>query len=350
MNKVGFVEYCPRCGRINPDPACQDCATHAVMMPTAIAEQAQAGFKASTQFVGWPEINKEPLGIKAPRPFDPMNAPSGFVAVQKETGERCALCSFSNDQPACAAAPCQPDARPDESWAYFSPTQHGEPGGLPVSPVQDEREAEKPAASAEPMFWARFGRGRWEFDGPFHHYSIGGGMLRAEQCREWLPLYLGTAPQPDRSLLRRVVDAAWQAATEGNEVPATEWADRIIDGALSGEVGIPTSEPAPLPGNEPEVWKRLQALKNPYHDQAQAHVWDMAIIEAMNAVLRVPQPDRVAELTAEVERLRGLIAAAPDLLEALRELEESTDWVWDNRARVKARAAIAKATGKEAKE
>lgn len=40
-----------------------------------------------------------------------------------------------------------------------------------------------------------------------------------------------------------------------------------------------------------------------------------------------------------------LIAAAPELLEALRELEESTDWVWDNRARVKARAAIAKATG-----
>lgn len=40
-----------------------------------------------------------------------------------------------------------------------------------------------------------------------------------------------------------------------------------------------------------------------------------------------------------------LIACAPELLDALRELEESTDWTWDNPYRVKARAVIAKATG-----
>lgn len=57
---------------------------------------------------------------------------------------------------------------------------------------------------------------------------------------------------------------------------------------------------------------------------------------------------RDGDPSGEAEADARLIAAAPDLLEALRELEESTDWVWDNRARIKARAAIAKATGKEA--
>jgi hypothetical protein len=41
----------------------------------------------------------------------------------------------------------------------------------------------------------------------------------------------------------------------------------------------------PTPGNEPPAWKALQSLTNPYSDQARAHIWDMAIIEAMRTVL-----------------------------------------------------------------
>lgn len=84
---------------------------------------------------------------------------------------------------------------------------------------------------------------------------------RLQALKNPYPFY--TAHQPDRALLRRVVDAAWSSAKESNEVPATDWADRIIDGALSAETK--------------------------------------------------PQPDRVAELEAEVERLnieRGLLRKA----------------------------------------
>lgn len=33
----------------------------------------------------------------------------------------------------------------------------------------------------------------------------------------------------DREWARKIVDAAWNAATESNAVPSTMWADRIID-------------------------------------------------------------------------------------------------------------------------
>src|SRR6266436_2291364 len=39
-------------------------------------------------------------------------------------------------------------------------------------------------------------------------------------------------PTPDRQLLRNIVDAAWQYCTESETVPATDWADLIIDGVL----------------------------------------------------------------------------------------------------------------------
>lgn len=32
-----------------------------------------------------------------------------------------------------------------------------------------------------------------------------------------------------RALYRRIVDAAWNEATESETVPSTDWADRIID-------------------------------------------------------------------------------------------------------------------------
>lgn len=33
-----------------------------------------------------------------------------------------------------------------------------------------------------------------------------------------------------RKYLREIIDAAWNAATESEEVPSTDWADNIIDG------------------------------------------------------------------------------------------------------------------------
>jgi len=39
----------------------------------------------------------------------------------------------------------------------------------------------------------------------------------------------------DRNTLRRIVDIAWNEATESETVPSTEWADEIIDRALAEE-------------------------------------------------------------------------------------------------------------------
>jgi hypothetical protein len=41
------------------------------------------------------------------------------------------------------------------------------------------------------------------------------------------------ATTKQRELFRRIVDATWNAATESDAVPSTEWADRIIDKVLS---------------------------------------------------------------------------------------------------------------------
>lgn len=37
----------------------------------------------------------------------------------------------------------------------------------------------------------------------------------------------------DRDMLRKLVDIVWNEATESTTVPATEWADRLIDKALT---------------------------------------------------------------------------------------------------------------------
>lgn len=49
-----------------------------------------------------------------------------------------------------------------------------------------------------------------------------------------LPLPDQHAADAGRDFLRRVVDVAWQAATESAAVPSTDWADRIIAKAWAG--------------------------------------------------------------------------------------------------------------------
>lgn len=38
-----------------------------------------------------------------------------------------------------------------------------------------------------------------------------------------------------RSILRKIVDESWRAATESSQVPSTKWADKIIDKVLQEE-------------------------------------------------------------------------------------------------------------------
>ena len=114
----------------------------------------------------------------------------------------------------------------------------------------DDLPAPQPAASVEPVAWAHFAK-----NGNIRIWTSAAKeavRIAKETGIELTPLY--AAPQPDRATLRRIVDAAWNAATESEAVPATEWADRIIDSVISDG--------------------------------------------------GTPQPDRVAEREAEVERLR----------------------------------------------
>lgn len=90
----------------------------------------------------------------------------------------------------------------------------GIPAGFQSPPVMDavarltaERDAlmaelEKaraavPAAQPEPLFWYRPVCNGEMYEGPVHHNSVGGKMLRDEKPNEWLPLY--SAPQHQES-------------------------------------------------------------------------------------------------------------------------------------------------------
>jgi Lar family restriction alleviation protein len=53
--------------------------------------------------------------------------------------------------------------------------------------------AAQPVADAVPLFWYRPCRDGL-YEGPHHHNSVGGRMLRDEKPGEWVPLYAGAAP------------------------------------------------------------------------------------------------------------------------------------------------------------
>jgi hypothetical protein len=46
----------------------------------------------------------------------------------------------------------------------------------------------------------------------------------------------------DRATLRRLVDIVWNEATESTTVPSTDWADRLIDRALTAAPSPPRGE------------------------------------------------------------------------------------------------------------
>jgi hypothetical protein len=126
--------------------------------------------------------------------------------------------------------------------------------------------------------------------------------------------------------LRKALEALkeskkWQAEGEfGDPIGPKYWSPEYkaymaqLDDAISAIEAL-AANPQAEPGNEPPAWKALQSLTNPYSDQARAHIWDMAIIEAMRTVLAVnpqaaqAQPVATAKLIAR-EPTPEMVAAA----------------------------------------
>ena len=88
---------------------------------------------------------------------------------------------------------------------------------------RSEVAAKAPAAptQAEPMFWVRLLRNGM-YEGPVHHKSVGGKMMREEKPDEWHPLYTAP-PAPTEQQI-----GALQAELAGNEA-ATMHLSRMVD-------------------------------------------------------------------------------------------------------------------------
>lgn len=65
-------------------------------------------------------------------------------------------------------------------------------------------------------------------------------------------LALEGRPSPSQAHLRQLVDVVWNAATESDEVPSTEWADQLIAAVNWQETQpAPVAQPVQVP---PEKW------------------------------------------------------------------------------------------------
>jgi hypothetical protein len=92
-----------------------------------------------------------------------------------------------------------------------------------MSKGRDEDEAKRLAAKSLPALMGRFTLVRWH------------GRLHPENCKTSGGLLPDPPAEPPinlpQSFLRRIVDRAWNEATESTNVPSTHWADRIIESA-----------------------------------------------------------------------------------------------------------------------
>ncbi|EPN1620226.1 hypothetical protein ACTV1I_002548 [Cronobacter dublinensis] len=96
-----------------------------------------------------------------------------------------------------------------------------------------------------------------EFYGPYTPIMMGAGVWvsiadelppHLEGRKVWVSTRHPAPETVSRELMRAVVDAAWKHATESEEVPATTWADSIIDDVLSG------APPAPVVPDDIPEW------------------------------------------------------------------------------------------------
>jgi Lar family restriction alleviation protein len=71
--------------------------------------------------------------------------------------------------------------------------KHGAWQAKNCAPAAQQAPAAQPVADAVPLFWYRPCRDGL-YEGPHHHNSVGGRMLRDEKPGEWVPLYAGAAP------------------------------------------------------------------------------------------------------------------------------------------------------------
>lgn len=66
------------------------------------------------------------------------------------------------------------------------------------------------------------------------HYPSFGDPAK---CACGLPMGHDSDTFKERAFLRRLVDVVWGEAHEDQSVPSTEWGDRMIDHAISGNKG-----------------------------------------------------------------------------------------------------------------
>ena len=93
-----------------------------------------------------------------------------------------------------------------------------------------------PPAASQQVAW------RW-FDG--RGYNSTTDKRRADELvKDGVPVEALALIQPNREQLRHLVDVVWNAVTESEEVPSTEWADELIDKAFSD---LPASQPYTVP-------------------------------------------------------------------------------------------------------
>ena len=159
---------------------------------------------------------------------------------------------------------------------------------LKASLAQAEREAEKVTASAEPFGYFRvtpFGR---------------------EDCAETddgaIPLY--TAPQPAANAEPAIPAFNCWSSGDGECWHSHPADDCILDTVFS--------DGAPKVGDEYEVLAGWRSVEARYRITSVDEDGDVEVECISHAREAAPQPDRVAELTAEVERLRNLLGDAAD--------------------------------------
>lgn len=130
-----------------------------------------------------------------------------------------------------------------------------------------------PPAASQQVAW------RW-FDG--RGYNSTTDKRRADELvKDGVPVEALALIQPNREQLRHLVDVVWNAVTESEEVPSTEWADELIDKAFSD---LPASQPYTVPDDVQfreafEKWCPVNIERNKWHPEFYAHLpareqWD----------------------------------------------------------------------------
>ncbi len=199
------------------------------------------------------------------------------------------------------------------SWEEYA-NQHYEAAEKYFLEAKELRERIETAEKQEPFCWV------WQNE----NGNPGRGMYETEQAAKdaWdiispsgkaIPLYASPVlAQPDRELLRAIVDATWSHAKESEQVPSTKTADKLIDSVLS-KFPVPQQNDlavwyGPMPeSNGKTNWTAILYRKN--HDCLMGGIGDGYTID------RSEYPDRVRYEADRVRYLIGELKEAPFILD-----------------------------------